>query len=114
MGAHRNYLLTHILGHSSDGYEDKMEELERNLYRYVWKCPIDIFVIGALSLRFKSGYQFTLEEFKEEFKSLLEDVSGFELTFKDEDWKNFYIDKTRWGDRIKGTDKSYMSEFFEF
>jgi hypothetical protein len=114
MGAYRKYLLTHILGNSSGmSYNEKMSVVENNLYNYIWKCPIDIFVIGALNLRFKSGYQFTLEDFKEEFKSLIEDISGFELTFKDEDWDNFYIDKTRWGDRIRGTDKSYMSEFFE-
>ena len=111
---HRKYLLAHILGNSSGmSYNEKMMVVENNLYNYIWKCPISIFIVGALELKFTDGYQFDLETLKREFVELIEDLTGFELTFTDFDWDNISIEETRWGKKVIGTDKSYMSEFFE-
>jgi hypothetical protein len=44
---------------------------------------------------------------------MIEDITGLELTFKDSDWDNISIEETRWGKKVVGTNKSYMSEFFE-
>jgi hypothetical protein len=114
MGAYRKYLLTHILGNSSGmSYNEKMSVVENNLYNYIWKCPISIFIVGALESKFTDGYRFDLKTLKSEFKDLIEDINGLELTFNDSDWENFSIEETRWGKKIVGTNKSYMSEFFE-
>jgi hypothetical protein len=111
---HRKYLLAHILGNSSEmSYNEKMMVVENNLYNYIWKCPISIFIVGALELKFTDGYQFDLETLKREFVELIEDLTGFELTFTDFDWDNISIEETSWGKKVVGTSKSYMSEFFE-
>jgi hypothetical protein len=90
-----------------------MMVVENNLYNHIWKCPISIFIVGAVELKFVDGYQFDLDTLKSEFKSMIEDITGLELTFKDSDWDNISIEETRWGKKVVGTNKSYMSEFFE-
>ena len=102
-------------------YQELIETIYDNRYRTIYKCPIDLYMLGILSSFIISNIEQAnkiLDILKEVTQDILE-TTGIELTFTDEDWDNLqFIPNEGWNKEkekfvLPKLNKSYMSEFFE-
>lgn len=106
---------TYIMGYDLDEYSYDY------LYRKIYKIPVRIYFEGLIDT---FTFKITVDDLKEITREIIEDSTGFELTFTDKDWDDLKMEEKEekriiWGKEdisiIKelNTNKVYMLEFFE-
>lgn len=101
-------------------YEQILEAIYDNVYKSIYKIPSDVFILGTIESFVIKNLDHTnilLISLKEVIQESLE-ISGLELTFKDDSWHNLRIEGVpiHLGNKYILSEKqrkSYMSEYFE-
>ena len=114
-------MIGEFVSHGNDlSYEQLLENIYDNSYRTIYKVPTQEFILGIVEsfiIKDEEHANKILKIVQEVVQEALE-ISGFELTFRDEDWHNLKIseDTSYWKKEKPwklNTRKAYMSEFFE-
>lgn len=113
----KNLIAQIICSSNEEDYNENIKTINENLYRLIYKVPIDLLFTGIID-----GFDnITISDIKEVVIEAIQ-LSGIEVTFKDSDWDelNFayepyqvYHTNTIKFYRTMNTTKTYMSEFFE-
>lgn len=107
----------YIMGYNLEEYSSE------NLYRNIYKMPVKTYFEGIID---RHNINITVEDIKAITKQIIEDSTGFELTFIDNEWDDLKMEEEEikykgWNTneekvRIKrnwNTNKKYMIDFFE-